>query len=193
MDIARIRIPSGFVATGEEGITQYRFGIWSACYYDTQETRSCLKTGHGYEVALQNGAKNAGVIIGSSWTTGLAIHPVATAAIFVAFVLSFSSKAGVMLAATITAFLAALLTLLAFAVDIALYAWVKHQVGLLPDVSEEVVTSPAFWMTFVSLLLVLGAGCTMFIGRKKERMAGATTYPAYSSSSKTPFWQRSKK
>ncbi|KAJ6462731.1 hypothetical protein C8R47DRAFT_1080104 [Mycena vitilis] len=40
--------------------------------------------------------------------------------------------------------------LLAFIVDIALFAFVKQQVGTLPDGNTS--TSSAFWMTFVSLI-----------------------------------------
>ena len=34
----------------------------------------------------------------------------------------------------------------------------------------------AFWMTFVSFLLLCFAGCTVCFGRRKDRLDGATTY-----------------
>jgi hypothetical protein len=35
-----------------------------------------------------------------------------------------------------------------------------------------------FWLTFVSLILTLLAGCTVCFGRRRERMYSATTYPS---------------
>lgn len=44
-------------------------------------------------------------------------------------------------------------------------------------------------MTFVSLILLLLAGCTVCFGRRKDRMGDA--YPSYPmTSTKKPFWQR---
>lgn len=82
----------------------------------------------------------------------------ATAVTFVAFVMSFSQHHMVTLLASLTSFLAALLvreasrntcpsphshpqTLIAFAIDIALYAFVHHEIGKLPDVSGNTNTS----------------------------------------------------
>ncbi|KAF8642922.1 hypothetical protein AX16_009310 [Volvariella volvacea WC 439] len=188
LDITRIRLASGFVADGDGGVTQYRFGIWSACWYDTNETRTCLRTGHGYVVALQDAQRTASVVIGSSWTRGLAIHPVATAVTFIALLLSFSSNLTVTLFASLASFLAAFLTLLAFACDIALFAYVKHQVGKLPNVNVDTIPAPAFWMTLVVFILLLIAGCTVCFGRRRERMADAS-YPKLTNE-KPSLWDR---
>jgi len=195
LDFVRIQVPDGFRAQGGEGIKQFRFGIWAPCFYDVHDTRSCFKAGVGYIVSLQNSNKDAGIIIGASWTRGLAIHPVATVVTFAAFAMSFSSHLTVTLLASITSFLAAFITLLAFAVDIALYAYVKHQVKKLPNTTIETVTAPAFWLTFVTFILLLIAGCIVCFGRRKDRMAGATStsYPAYSTQAKTSWLQRFKK
>jgi hypothetical protein len=48
----------------------------------------------------------------------------------------------VTLVASLLSFLAAALTLVAFAIDIALYVFVKHQVGRLPGVSGTTDTGP---------------------------------------------------
>lgn len=34
-----------------------------------------------------------------------------------------------------------------------------------------------FWLTFVSFILLLLAGCTVCFGRRRDRMSGATSYP----------------
>ncbi|KAK7440814.1 hypothetical protein VKT23_016892 [Stygiomarasmius scandens] len=89
--------------------------------------------------------------------------------IFVALCLSFSSHVTALLASTVTSLLAAFLTLLAFIIDIALYAYVHHKVK---DVASnnsgfDVDTAPGFWLSFVSLLFILIGGCTVFVGRRK--------------------------
>ena len=107
-----------------------------------------------------------------------------------------------MLLASLVSFLAALLTLIAFAIDIALYANVRHQYGRLGGVIEHTGAAPgtsasssypwnkgtltlngdscrgcaAFWMTFVSFILLCLAGGTVCVGRRRDRMAGATSY-----------------
>src|ERR1700733_13923712 len=53
---------------------------------------------------------------------------------FVALLLSLSQHAAVTLFASLTSFLAAFLTLIAFACDIALFAYLKQQAGKLPGV-----------------------------------------------------------
>ncbi|KAJ7147290.1 hypothetical protein C8R46DRAFT_1353487 [Mycena filopes] len=186
LDFVRVHFGSG-VATNGDGMTELRFGIWSACYYTTDGARTCLKTGHAYAVAISNAEKTANVVIGSSWTRGLAVHPVAAAVTFIAFGMSFSTHHMVTLLSSLTSFLAAALTLIAFAIDIALYAFVHHEIGKLPDVSGHTTTSAGFWMTFVSLLLLLLAGCTVCFGRRKDRMSGAASYPM---SSKPSFLSR---
>ena len=38
------------------------------------------------------------------------------------------------------------------------------------------VLGVAFWLTFVSFLLLALAGCTVCFGRRRDRLDGATTY-----------------
>lgn len=61
---------------------------------------------------------------------------------FVALLLSFSTHVTFTLLASLTAFLAATITLVAFAIDIALYVFVKHEVGKLAGVSANTDTAP---------------------------------------------------
>ncbi|KAJ6526617.1 hypothetical protein DFH09DRAFT_1187600 [Mycena vulgaris] len=190
LDFVRVHFGSGGVATNGDGIIELRFGIWAPCYYTTKGIRSCFSASSAYTISVSNQANTANVIIGSSWTRGLAVHPVATVVTFVAFCMSFSTHHMVTLLASLTSFLAALLTLIAFAIDIALYAFVHHEIGKLPDVDGRTTTSAAFWMTFVTLILLLLAGCTVCFGRRKDRMSGAASYPM---SSKPSFFSRFRK
>jgi hypothetical protein len=188
LDFVRVHFGNG-VNTSGEGMTQLRLGIWAPCYYDTNGARTCFSASHAYSISISNAQKTADAIISSSWTRGLAVHPVATAVTFIAFLMSFSTHHMVTLLASLTSFLAALLTLIAFAIDIALYALVHHEIGKLPDVNGHTNTSAAFWMTFVTLLLLLLAGCTVCFGRRRDRMSGAASYPM-SSYNKPSFFSR---
>ncbi|KDQ52432.1 hypothetical protein JAAARDRAFT_61958 [Jaapia argillacea MUCL 33604] len=128
----------------------------------------CEDPGHGYELLLFSLQNGSSAIIGSSWTRGLAVHPVATGFIFVALLLSLSSHVTVTLAACIVSFLAAFLTFLAFIIDIVLDAYVHHQIGKISGVGDVTVAAgPAFWLTLVTLILLLLAGCTVCFGRRR--------------------------
>ncbi|KAI3612762.1 hypothetical protein WG66_014751 [Moniliophthora roreri] len=164
------------------------------CTYQRDDTRICADTHHGYSLSIFNIARDSGVNIGGSWTRGLAIHPVATAVTFVAFLFSFSTHVTVTLISSLLSFLAALLTLIAFCADIALYAFVHHEAKKVNDIEADTNTAPGFWLTFASLILLLLAGCTVCFGRRRDRMSGASSYPPMSNAStKKPFWQRFRK
>jgi len=178
MDITRVHFTGNPMInmTGTPPISQTRFGIWAYCYETTTSSDTiCDKTGHAYSFMLSKGSSS--VTIGSSWTRGLAVHPVATGVIFIALLLSLSSHITVTLIASIVSFLAALITLIAFAIDIALFAFVKHEMKKLTGVSSNTNTAPGFWLTFVSFILLLLAGCTVCFGRRRDRMSSATSYP----------------
>jgi len=190
LDITRTQVESGAIQKGQTGFGEVRFGVWAFCAYDKDEKRTCSPTGHGYKVQFFNHDLTQTVTIGSSWTRGLAVHPVATGITFIAFAMSFSQHLTVTLLASLVSFLAALLTLIAFAIDIALFAYLKHQVNKLSDVHATTKTGAGFWLTFVSLICLLFAGCTVCFGRRK--LTGATEYPMLSVHRK-PWWSRFRK
>ncbi|KAJ7864603.1 hypothetical protein B0H14DRAFT_3084422 [Mycena olivaceomarginata] len=196
LDFARVKFSGGGISgLGSLELTQVRWGIWGPCIYDGNNERTCLHTGHGYAVPvetlnIETGATQE-VIIGASWTRGLAIHPVATAAVAVAFGFAASKLEHGPLLASLTSFFAALMLLIAFAIDIALYVFVHHEIGKLKDVDANVNAGSAFWMTFVSLIFVLLAGCTVCFGRRKE--SGSDSYPMFTQSSGGGFLSRFRK
>lgn len=121
---------------------------------------------------------NDSVTIKSDWTRGLAVHPVgkssniyrfihwrgesltssitsAAGLSFIALLLTFFSNTT---AAVFATFLAAFVTLIAFAIDIAFFVLVKHQVGKLQHSDFITRPAPAFWITFISLLFLIMAG-----------------------------------
>ena len=132
--------------------------------------------GHGYSLSILN-SNDQMVTIGSSWTLGLPIHPVGTLVIklkpvflssnyvvhfffwmfldiacaisFAALLLSFSQHLTITLIASLVSFLAAIITLIAFAIDIALYAYFKHQMGML-GFGSNTTTGPGTFILFTS-------------------------------------------
>lgn len=66
----------------------------------------------------------------------------ATAATFIAFLLALSTHLTVTLIASLVSFLAALLTLIAFAIDIALYVHVRREVKKLDVAGTNTNTGP---------------------------------------------------
>jgi len=192
LDVARVHFKAGgpiSVGADTNTVSQLRFGVWANCWYETSGNRVCGTSGYAYNTTVYDaGARTTSVGIGSSWTRGLAIHPVATGVCFIALLLSLSAHITSTLLASLAAFLASIITLIAFAVDIALYAYVKHEMGKLHGTDITTDTAPAFWMTFASLLLLWMAGSTVCMGRRRDRMAGATNFPL-ASSKVSPSWR----
>ena len=121
--------------------------------------------------------------------------PLATVVSFIALLLSFSTHITVTLLASLVSFLAALITFIAFAIDIALFAFVKHEVGNLNNSNFTTNTAPAFWMTFASLILLLLAGCTVCFGRRRQSRLDSAN-PSGSGPYKSRFggfWNRFRK
>jgi hypothetical protein len=66
----------------------------------------------------------------------------ATAFAFIAFLLAFGKGSTLMLFTYIVTFFAAFLTLVAFAIDIALYAYASNQLADLDGISSHTLTGP---------------------------------------------------
>ncbi|KAH9041836.1 hypothetical protein EDB84DRAFT_1474130 [Lactarius hengduanensis] len=159
VDIARTHFTGGatpHVSTNTESIEQIRVPRAYCTYDDQTGDRTCVGPG-------------STVTIGPGATRGLAVHPVAAGVTFVALLCSFSSHVTLVLIASLLSFLAALLTLIAFAIDLSL-------VNNLDSVSARSVAAPGLWMTLVSLILLLLAGCAVYFGRRHSRMSGAIDY-----------------
>lgn len=73
----------------------------------------------------------------------------------VALLLSLSTHVTMTLLASLVSFLAALLTLISFAIDIALLAFVKHQMGKLVGVSEHTNGGPGKHLLLLAKCCVL--------------------------------------
>lgn len=144
------------------------------------------------------------------------MYATATGVTFIAFLLSLSMHRAVALVASLFAFLAAALSLIAFAIDIAVFVFLRHEVTNLPNVDSKTTIGAGklaqkhilcirlkfkwltgFWLTFVSFLLLLIGGVTVCLGRRQrlKRTDDATTYPVTTpnTSEKKPFWTRFRK
>ncbi|PPQ65548.1 hypothetical protein CVT26_000505 [Gymnopilus dilepis] len=172
VDIVRVHL-----GTGQDrvifGSTQIRrHSLRAFCGYDVSGHRQCSPRGHGYAFQVINFVKNIVGTVSASWTRGLAVHPVATAVTFGALVLSFTAHT---LITFMVSFLAALLTLIAFAIDIALFALVDHEMKKV-QLEANTNTAPGFWMTFVALVLLIVAPCAVFLGHR-NRSSGDSSIP----------------
>ncbi|THH14382.1 hypothetical protein EW146_g5951 [Bondarzewia mesenterica] len=149
LDIVRAHFDGTPAQNGGSEMDQLRarillfFGIWAYCTYDASSGhRTCINQGHGYSVTVQSHDGSNSIAIGSSWARGLAVHPVATIVTFLTLLLSFSSHITLILMSSIAAGIAALLTLIAFAIDLALFVFTKHKFGDLVGISEHTIAGP---------------------------------------------------
>lgn len=177
MDITRVHWDQTFSL---EGVTldQLRFGIWDACGElsgkdDFQCPLPDATKGLGYSVTLgkitfgDNEPIATFVTLTGQWTRGLVFHPISTALIFVAFVASIADSIFLTIVASFISFFAALVTFIAFLIDCALYAHVKSELGGSND--GDVITGPGFWLSFVTLILTLIAGCLVFFHHRRQK------------------------
>lgn len=191
LDVARATFKTDAHVGGVNAAREVRFGVWASCVYADDGTKTCLKAGPAYSVGFEDPDQDVNVVIGPSWTRGLVVHPIATGITFLALLCSFSLHIAVSLVASLLSFLAALLTLVAFAIDIALFVYVKHQADKLPSVDGSGKPGPGFYLTLVAFVLLLLAGCTVCFGRRRQRMSTATSYPmTETNTARAPFWKR---
>ncbi|KAI0691061.1 hypothetical protein BC835DRAFT_1361741 [Cytidiella melzeri] len=179
LDLVRVRFEG--IATrgygGQPSLLELRFGTWGYCWYESTGARFCNTPGHAYTTTVYNADKSRWQSLPPAFTRGLAVHPAAAGLTFVALLLSLFTNITVALLAAFVTFLAALLTLATLGLDIALYSGVKHRMGKLSGVSQHTEPGTGFWMVFASVALLFLAGCTVCFGRRRDRMAGATSYP----------------
>jgi len=155
-------------ATSAPTISNVRFGIWSYC--TTQAGNgdvTCVPNQLGYSANF--GATGGGdVSIGADWTRGLVLHPIATAFVLFAWLLSFSQHFTVTLLASLMSFTAAGFTLIALAIDIALFVHVRNTFASVAGVADDTNAGAGLWITLAVLLLLLISGCIVCFGRRRD-------------------------
>ncbi|KAJ7455782.1 hypothetical protein FB451DRAFT_638519 [Mycena latifolia] len=169
IDIVRINL--------QPGSQQLRLGIWGVCEYNTGQVPPCTHLGSGYPVIVRAG--DAPLVVTPSWTRGLAIQPFVLILNALALgIACFKHEKGPILAA-LASLVAAFFTLMAFIINIVLYAQVNHLYGEAvkgTGFQLTVIPSVAIWLTLVSLLLILFGGGTMFLGHRKNCAADGSSY-----------------
>ncbi|SJX63709.1 uncharacterized protein SRS1_14459 [Sporisorium reilianum f. sp. reilianum] len=158
-----------------------KFGTWGYCTaLDGTSRYACFKHSHGY--AVQFGinpnttatAARDGVSIGSSWTRGLAVHVVAFVAALAGLVLTAVPKQAVRLAALVVNSVAALLALVAFAIDIALFVYVQRQMKKVAD-APKTMPGPAFYMALIAIPIAVIAALFSGLNWKSESLDRVVT------------------
>ncbi|KAG8746062.1 hypothetical protein FRC10_006165 [Ceratobasidium sp. 414] len=211
LDIAHVHFDGAANTGSSQAVSELRLGVWSYCYRVERSgdfacspsseplsprpsNRQLLmghSTEHGYTVDMlaSDGDQEH---VSTSWTRGLVLHPISAAVILIALLLSFSQHLTVILFASLVSFLAAFFVLIAFACDIALFAYLKRRASKLDNVTAHTNPGAGFWMTFASFLILILAGCTVCLGRRHDRrqLGGgtglATTSDAYAANATVP-------
>jgi len=148
-------------------IKQARLGVWAGCGYTKNDKKECTPTGHAYNfgvLLLDKGGEER--IVKSSWTRGLVVTPVATGVAFLALIFALIPGGAWGLIASGTAFLASFIMLLAFIIDIVL---LLHQKSVFDIPGAHTSAGAGFWLTFISLIFLLVAGCTVCIGHRRSK------------------------
>ncbi|SNX85954.1 uncharacterized protein MEPE_04663 [Melanopsichium pennsylvanicum] len=153
-----------------------KFGTWGYCSaLNATSKYACFKHSHGYSAIFginptdQDTAARDTVTIGSSWTRGLAVHVVAFVFALIGLVLTAIPKQIVRLAATIINTIAALLALVAFCIDIALFVYVQKQMRKVAD-SPNSIPGPAFYMALIAIPIAVMATFFSVLNWRSHRL-----------------------
>lgn len=158
-----------------------KFGTWGYCSaLNGTSDYACFKHSHGYSATFginpteQDTAARDTVTIGASWTRGLAVHVVAFVAALIGLVLTAIPKQVVRLAATIVNAISALLALIAFCIDIALFVYVQKQMNKIAD-SPKTMPGPAFYMALIAIPIAVIATVFDFLNWRSESLDNVVT------------------
>ncbi|SPO27604.1 uncharacterized protein UTRI_04363_B [Ustilago trichophora] len=174
------------------------FGTWGYCSaLNGTSDYACFKHSHGYTAKFginPNNSETAArdtVTIGASWTRGLAVHVVAFVAALIGLVLTAIPKQVVRLAATIVNAISALLALIAFCIDIALFVYVQKQMNKVAD-NPKSMPGPAFYMALIAIPIAVIATFFTFLNWRSESLDRVVTtgydYPATTAATTEDDW-----
>ncbi|KAI6039555.1 pali-domain-containing protein [Pisolithus marmoratus] len=175
MDFTRVNATGESTAlhVANETVTQLRFGTWSYCYELTNGTMLCsvaagVPTGYSVVVSTQNNS----VIIGSSWTRGLALHVVAALATGLAAILlplsqSIPAPRCISFTRRTSVTLVDIFVMATFTVDGILYVYLKSQMTNL-GFGGNTQPGPAFWMTLAAMIVALLGGGIIYLDNRRK-------------------------
>jgi len=184
-------VSSGILKSGASG--SVKFGVWGYCFsgvdvsvfgtqHDTAATCSKAKLGYTFDSTVSNALHVSGYenTISHALTAALVLHPLSCALTFVALVVSLAmfrrgSSGGSRLISLLTlgvASLAALLTTIAFFVDIGLVASVRHKIKNETNGDLQLNWGNAVWMVLGAALALwaslVGACAGICFGRNDK-------------------------
>ena len=158
-----------------------KFGTWGYCSaLNGTSDYACFKHSHGYSAEFGINPANSAtaardnVTIGASWTRGLAVHVVAFVAALIGLVLTAIPKQPVRLAATVVNGISALLALIAFCIDIALFVYVQKQMNKIADNAKS-MPGPAFYMALIAIPIAVVATLLTFLNWRSESLDRVVT------------------
>lgn len=177
------------VGVGRSHVT---LGMWGACFDGQGISRQCTKTHLGYDLDLSflnltSDSRFARAVI-RGLSKALILHPIAAGVTFIALLFALSGNIFIDIIATLAAFLAFLITLVAFIIDCVLWITARHRINNVLDHSASL--SNAFWMVLAALIAQLIASFLVcFGGRSRRTRADTTAYPP-PMTQRRHFWQR---
>lgn len=158
-------------------VNSIQFGTWGYCSSAVNASGyACFRLPHGYSATFginPNGttattAAVTNVTIGASWTRGLAVHVATFTVSGVGLVLTAIPKQKIRMVAMGVNATAALMALIAFAIDIALFIYVQNQMRRIAS-KANTMPGPAFYMALFAILIGVGATVLNFFNWKRER------------------------
>ncbi|KAJ9479953.1 hypothetical protein PHBOTO_003731 [Pseudozyma hubeiensis] len=158
-----------------------KFGTWGYCSsLNGTSNFACFKHSHGYSATFginRNDTSTAArdrITIGSSWTRGLAVHVVAFVAALIGLVGLAIPKQVIRASAVVVNGVAALLALIAFAIDIALFVYVQRQMNRIAD-NPSSMPGPAFYMALIAIPIAVAVTVMAWLNWRSERLDRVVT------------------
>ncbi|KAG9047187.1 hypothetical protein FS837_002830 [Tulasnella sp. UAMH 9824] len=178
----------GDAAGNSDAINQFRLGIWGWCHrLISNGNWVCENTGLAYSYGVQ-GANGNQQWVGSSWTRGLVMSPVATGFLVITTIVSFTKHH---IIAALLSWWSGLVTFIYLAINLTLYLKVRAQMRHLGTI-ENTDFGPGFWMSLAVLILTIVAGFILLIEHRRAR-SGVDTSSPYRYASNGGFFSRFRK
>ncbi|KAF9476630.1 hypothetical protein BDN70DRAFT_882166 [Pholiota conissans] len=155
-----------------------KMGIWATCLYIDIGATFCGPKGLGYEVGISTFTPIVETqAITATWTRSFIIHPIATAFIFIAFLTTLSIRSTINIVAFGATLFAVLMELIAIIINVAVFAHTQS-VANNANINAVAVTSGGFWLSLVSLVLLIGASVAFYTGRRADsKSSEISSYP----------------
>ncbi|KAG8938166.1 hypothetical protein FRC00_000518 [Tulasnella sp. 408] len=170
----------GDAAGDAQAINQFRLGIWGFCQRVISDGNwVCENTGLAYSYGVQ-GANGNQQWVGSSWTRGLVMSPVATGFLIITTIVAFTKHHikdvyGLLIIvpppfsiAALLSWWSGLVTFIYLAINLTLYLKVRAQMRHLGTI-ENTDFGPGFWMSLAVLILTIVAGFILLIEHRRAR------------------------